>query len=146
MLLKPRSAKRQDAAPLPEGMIQFPASVTMRSAIAQIAAKWGVSVEESARRITIMALSGWKLKFAGHLTQLSRFCCDQEDTFQSTCITVRNWLNLHERGMEEELSDEDIVTRLEFILDALQEKRKHGERADLNEILVEDDDSADMVV
>lgn len=145
--LKSRSRRKETIGEsFAPGTIGVELNHTMRSAIAQIAAKWGLSVGETTRRITVMALSGWKLKFASHLAQLSRFCRDQEDDFQSTCITTRNWLNLHERGMEEELSDEDIVTRLEFILDALQEKRKHGETADLNEILAEDDDNADLVI
>ncbi len=137
--LKSMTRRTETPAPTaPAGMIQIPLSETMRTAIAQIATKWGLSTEETSRRIMVMSLSGWKLKYAGFLTQLSVFCADESDQFQSTCITVRNWLNLHERGMEEDFSDEDVTTRLEFVLDSLREKRGSGEKADLNVILAED--------
>ena len=140
--LKSRLMHHAAPAPVasaPAGAIQIVLNDTMRTAIAQISTRWGRSADETGRRIMVMALSGWKLKYAGFLTHLSAFCRDDEDAFQSTCITVRNWLNLHERGMEEDFSDDDVTARLEFILDALREKRKGGERADLNEILSEDD-------
>ena len=138
--LKSMTRRTETPAPPapPAGMIQIPLSETMRTAIAQIATKWGLTTEETSRRIMVMSLSGWKLKYAGFLTNLSAFCADDTDAFQSTCITVRNWLNLHERGMEEDFSDSDVTTRLEFVLDTLREKRAAGEKADLNKILEED--------
>lgn len=141
MLSLKSKARRQETmpAPMPAGIIQFSVNDTMKSAIVQIATKWGIPIEEAARRIMVMALSGWKLKFAGYLTQLSDFCKEPYDTFQATCLTLRNWLVQHEKGMEEALSDPDVQARLEMILDALKEKRRAGAKADLNEILAEDD-------
>lgn len=138
--LKSKSRRQESVpAPTPAGTIQLPVSDTVKSAIIQIATKWGISIEEAARRITVMALSGWKLKFAGYLTQLCDFSHDKVDPFQATCLTLRNWLVQHEKGMEEALSDPDVQARLEMILDTLREKRGDGEIADLNDILAEDD-------
>lgn len=109
-------------------------------AVVQVASKWDCPIDEASRRIMNMALSGWKLKYAGYLTALSEFCADRGQPFQTTCITMRNWLVMHEQGMEEDLSDLDLQARFEMILDALQEKKKHGEKADLAAILAEDDE------
>jgi len=144
--LKSIGRRHQESAPaaMPAGVIQFAVNDTIKSAVIQIATKWGLPIEEAARRIMVMALSGWKLKFAGHLAQLSEFTGhDGNDAFQSCCITLRNWLNLHEKGMEEALSDPDVQARLDMILDTLREKKKSGEKADLSAILAEDD-SADV--
>ncbi|MCH7572475.1 MAG: hypothetical protein IH891_06115, partial [Planctomycetes bacterium] len=82
----------------------------------------------------------WKLKFGGFLSELSAFSKDKIDPFQSACLTVRNWLIQHEHGMEETLSDPDVQARLEMILDALREKHRAGEKANLAAILAEDDE------
>ena len=42
--------------------------------------------------------------------------------------------------MEETLSDPDVQARLEMILDALREKHRAGEKANLAAILAEDDE------
>jgi hypothetical protein len=141
-MLKSKLKRKEEAPPASssqEGPISVPISGTMKSAIVQIAIKWQLSVEESSRRIMVMALSGWKLKFAGYMTEIAAFSKDPCDPFQSTCLTMRNWLVQHEKGMEEALSDPDVLARLEMILDALQEKRSSGQKAELNEILAEDD-------
>ncbi|MCZ6837294.1 MAG: hypothetical protein O7G85_16080 [Planctomycetota bacterium] len=142
LLLKSKSRRQNDSQlppPSSDGPISVPISGTMRSAIVQIAIKWELTVEEASRRIMVMSLSGWKLKFSSYMTELSVFCSDQVDPFQSTCIVMRNWLVQHEKGMEEAFSDPDVLARLEMILDALQEKRSGGQKADLNEILAEDE-------
>ena len=124
----------------PTGLIQFSLNQTVYSSIEQIARKWKCPVGEAARRIMILSLSGWKLKFGGFLSALSVFSRDKSDPFQASCLTVRNWLIQHEHGMEEALSDPDVQARLEMILDALREKHRSGEKADLASILVEDDE------
>ena len=124
----------------PTGLIKFSANETVYEAIVQIAKKWKCPVGEAARRIMILGLSGWKLKYGGFLSDLSVFSKDKIDPFQASCLTVRNWLIQHEHGMEEALNDPDVQARLEMILDALREKKKDGEKADLATILAEDDD------
>ena len=125
---------------VPTGHIQISLNQTVHSSIEQIARKWKCPIGEAARRIMILSLSGWKLKFGGFLSSLSVFSRDKIDPFQSTCLTVRNWLIQHEHGMEEALSDPDVQARLEMILDALREKRKTGQKVDLATILAEDDE------
>ncbi len=124
----------------PAGLIKFSANQTVYSAIVQIAKKWKCPTGEASRRIMILSVTGWKLKFGGFLSELSVFSKDKIDPFQASCLTVRNWLIQHEHGMEETLSDPDVQARLEMILDALREKKKDGEKADLATILTEDDD------
>lgn len=125
---------------VPTGLIQFSMNKTVYSSIEQIARKWKCPVGEAARRIMILNLCGWKLKFGGFLSALSVFSRDKIDPFQASCLTVRNWLIQHEHGMEETLSDPDVQARLEMILDALREKHRAGEKANLAAILAEDDE------
>lgn len=125
---------------VPTGLIQISLNQTVHSSIERIARKWKCPIGEAARRLMILSLCGWKLKFGGFLSALSVYSRDKTDPFQASCLTVRNWLIQHEHGMEETLSDPDVQARLEMILDALREKRKRGVRVDLATILAEDDD------
>ncbi len=61
-MLKAKLKGREMPVP-PAGLIKFSANQTVYSAMVQIAKKWKCPIDEASRRIMILSLTGWKLKF-----------------------------------------------------------------------------------
>ena len=141
-LKKPKSRPTVDPTAPPRA-IQFATTEGLWSTLGKVARKWRCSPEIAARRLVVMSLTGWKLRFAGELADLSKFAGRSEDPFQCTCTILRAWINSWTEATGETLTDDDLDARLLMLLDNLQEEKNDGGPASLSAMVAADDGEDD---
>lgn len=136
MLNRTRRSKSA-AATAPGGVLAVSLPPNMRSILDQLGQRWRCGTDRAAERIIVLALTGWRPKYADILERLSLFVPGQENPLPRTCLMLRHHFDAAEVQLGEPVKECDREAWLETLLETLHERRKDGQPARLSDLLAD---------